>query len=145
MDSPFLLFAHSLFRYLVLLAVAYAGFVALAGYLRKRPIRHMHRSMAIVAVVLCHLQLALGLVLYLSRFKAYGTAGHIGIYWKYEHIGMMVIGIALVTAGRALARRAKYERAKQLRVAAFYLSALLIFLLSTPWPFTEAGHGRGWL
>ena len=145
MDNLFLTFVHSLLRYLILFSVAYAGIMALIGYMRKRPIHNIHRSAAIAAMVLCHVQLVLGLLLYLPRVKGYADAGHIGIYWKYEHIGIMLLGIALVTTGRTLARKAKFERVKQLRVAVFYLIALLLFLIITPWPFTEAGHGRGWL
>ena len=67
-------------------------------------------------------------------------------FWKFEHIGMMVLAIALVTIGRIVSKRAETERGKQLRIAIFYLLALLIMLMMIPWPFTAIGKAQaiGW-
>lgn len=146
MDHSFLIFAHSLLRYLVLFAVAYAGITHLVGLLRSTPILNGERTVAIVAMALCHLQLVLGLALYLLRRGLYeNMAKPTQTFWKYEHLGTMLIAIILVTLGRTLSKRAKEERGKQMRVAIFYLIALGLMLWATPWPFTEIGHGRPWL
>ncbi len=140
-------FFHSLLRWGVLIAVAAAGLAALMGYLRKTPILTWERALAIVAMVLCHVQLLVGLILYGLRSKTM-TEQFVGDelrFWKYEHATIMILGIALVTMGRSLSKRAKTETGKQLRIAAFYLIALVLFLWATPWPFTEIGVGRGWL
>jgi uncharacterized membrane protein len=139
-------FFHSLLRWGVLLSVAIAGLVALMGYLRSTPIIVWHRAVAILAMVLCHVQLVVGGLLYGMRFKAFKfMAEDQARYWKMEHLGMMVIAIALVTIGRITSKRAVTERGKQVRIAIFYLLALLIFLMMIPWPFTAMGAGRGWL
>lgn len=146
MDNPFLVFLHSLLRYGVLIAVAAAGILHLRGFLQKRPILTYERSLSIVAVVLCHAQLVIGLILYMMNFKLYSDmTGEIGRFWKMEHLGTMIIAIALVTIGRAMAKRANDEVLKQKRIAVFYLIALALILWAIPWPFTEIGHGRGWL
>lgn len=145
MQNDFFLFLHSLLRYGVLITVAFAGLTHLSGYLRQKPILNGERTVAIIAMVLCHVQLVVGLALYLGRVSRYVAESASGRYWKFEHISMMIIAIALVTIGRMLSRRAKMEPSKQLRVAVFYLIALAILLWATPWPFTEHGHGRGWL
>lgn len=146
MDNPFLVFAHSLIRYGVLITVAFAGLVHLRGMLFKRPILTYERALSIVAMVLCHVQLVVGLILYLINFKQYTMMqGPEGRFWKMEHIGTMVIAIALVTIGRSTAKRAKEEQVKQKRIAIFYLIALALMLWAIPWPFTELGHGRSWL
>lgn len=148
MDSSFLVFAHSVLRYAVLLAVAYAGITHLLGRLRLRPILTIHRTMAIVAVVVCHVQLVLGLILYLMNSTyALDSSSPLGRFWRFEHIGTMVVAVVLVTLGRSLSKRVKDERAKQMRVAVFYLIALVLMLWAIPWPVTEFGHltGRGWL
>jgi chromate transport protein ChrA len=111
----------------------------------QRPILVGERMIAIIAMVLCHVQLVVGLVLYLFRVKSYTPNYPSYTFWKFEHIGTMLIAIILVTLGRSLAKRAKEERAKQLRVAVFYLIGLALMLWATPWPFREIGHGRGWL
>jgi uncharacterized membrane protein YidH (DUF202 family) len=144
-------FFHSLLRYAVLLAIAVAALAALRGYLTKGPIIVWERAASIIAMVLCHVQLVLGLVLYAMRWEKLhkNFAGQenspVLRFWKYEHIGTMLVAIVLVTLGRMLSKRATTEQGKQLRVAIFYLIALVLMLWATPWPFTEIGIGRGWL
>lgn len=146
MDHSLLIFIHSILRYLVLISVGYAGITHLVGLLRGAPILNGERTAAIIALALCHLQLVLGLSLYLLRISLYSDmAQPFQRFWKYEHIGTMVTAIVLVTLGRILSRRAEQERGKQIRVAAFYLIALVLMLWATPWPFTTIGHGRAWM
>jgi hypothetical protein len=154
-SSDLLLMLHSLLRWLVLITVAVAGLVALRGYLAKAPIIVWERSLSIIAMVVCHVQLLFGLILYAMRMKSYVTVSNRGgqtslsdsivRYWKYEHSAMMILVIALVTIGRVLSKRAKTEPGKQLRVAIFYLLALALMLYAIPWPGTMMGQGRGWL
>lgn len=146
MENPFFLFVHSLLRYGVLLTVAAAGLLHLRGWLAQRPLLNGERNIAVWAVILCHAQLVIGLILYLMNWSTYtNMGGATGRFWKMEHIGAMVIAIALVTIGRATSKRAKDERLKQKRIAIFYLIALVLILWAIPWPFREIGHGRGWI
>jgi hypothetical protein len=146
MENHFLLFLHSLLRYGVVITVAAAGLLHLRGWLMARPILNGERMLAIVAVVLCHIQLALGLILYAMNFKTYvNMGGETGRFWKMEHLGVMVIAVALVTIGRVSSKSAKEEPVKQKRVAIFYLIALALILWAIPWPLTTLGHGRGWI
>lgn len=139
-------FFHSLLRWGVLLSVALAGFAALRGYLRRAPIIVWERSLSVIAMVLCHVQLVVGFSLYALRWESFAVRPSDEMrFWKFEHVGTMVIAIALVTIGRMASKRAKTEPGKQLRVAVFYLIALLLMLWATPWPFTEMGAARGWL
>jgi len=146
MDNHFLVFLHSLLRYGVLLSVAVAGLLHLRGFLLKRPILNGERMLAIVAVIFCHTQLAIGLILYMMNFKAYSDmGGEVGRFWKMEHLGTMLIAVILVTIGRVSSKRATNEPTKQKRVAIYYLLALVLILWAIPWPFTDIGRGRGWL
>jgi hypothetical protein len=135
--------------------VAVGGFAALISYLRKAPIIVWERAVTIWAMVLCHIQLVVGILFYALRFK-YWKAVSLGgnqtsyseamiRYWKYEHAAMMILGIVLVTVGRMLSKRAETEPGKQLRVAIFFLLALALFLFTIPWPGTEFGRGRSFL
>jgi cell division protein FtsW (lipid II flippase) len=146
MDGSLFTFFHSLLRYGALLTILLAGVLHLRGYLARRPILNGERSLAIIAVVICHIQLAIGLLLYFTtKSYALDSSSAEGRFWKMEHIGVMVIAIILVTVGRSLSKRARKERVKQLRVWTFYLIALALMLWATPWPFREIGHGRGWI
>lgn len=153
-QSGILLLLHSIFRWLILISVGVAGLVALVGYLKKGPIIVWERSIAIVAMVLCHVQLFLGFVIYAMRFKFYalltprgkatGLTESVVRFWKYEHMAGMILAIALVTIGRLLSKKAETEQGKQLRVAIFYLIALVVMIAMIPWPSRE-GVGRAWL
>lgn len=146
MENPFLLFLHSLLRYGVILAVAAAGLLHLRGFLLKKPILNGERALSILAVILCHTQLAIGLILYLLNFSNYSNmTGRIGRFWKMEHIGTMILAVALVTLGRVLSKKAKEESIKQKRIAIYFLVALALILWAIPWPMTELGRGRGWI
>ena len=144
--TPIFLFFHSLLRWGLLLTVAGAGIVALLGWLRQGPVLMWHRSLAIWGMVLCHVQLVIGFALYFMRMDSFKhLAPDQARYWKFEHMGMMLIAIALVTIGRLASKKANTDKGKQMRVAIFYLLALVVMLVTIPWPFTAMGEGRGWL
>ncbi len=146
MENTFLVFVHSLLRYGVLLTVAAAGLLHLRGWLAQKPLLNGERTLSIWAVIFCHIQLVTGLILYLLNWNAYAKmGGAMGRFWKMEHLGVMILAVALVTIGRISSKRAKDERIKQKRIAIYYLIALVLILLAIPWPFREVGHGRGWI
>jgi len=146
---------HSILRWLVLISVGISGIVALKGYLQKTPIIVWERSLTILAMVVCHIQLLIGGGLYAMKFKTYdavtarGNQSWMGDtvrrFWKFEHIGGMVVAIALITVGRVLSKRAQEESKKQRHIVVFYGIGLLLILVSIPWPFREAFRSFGWL
>jgi glucan phosphoethanolaminetransferase (alkaline phosphatase superfamily) len=60
-------------------------------------------------------------------------------FWAVEHISGMLIAIILITIARGKAKVLNYQAAAWL-----YLIALIILLVTIPWPFRE-GIGRPWL
>ena len=144
--ASFLILLHSLLRYGLLLFLVGSLFFAWRGYLLQRPILVGERMVTIITVVLAHVQLLLGLIIYMLRYKAFERmAGSHERFWKYEHIGTMIVAIVLITVGRAMAKRAKEERRKQFLIGVFFLIALALILWAIPWPMTELGHGREWI
>lgn len=146
----FFAFIHSLLRYAVLGGVAIAGLAALRGYLAKSPILSWERASAIIAMILCHVQLVIGLLLYLTRFgsfeERFGAGSDMLRFWKMEHIGTMILAVALITIGRILSKKATTEPAKQLRIAVFYLIGFLLMFAMIPWPFmAKFNHMYQWL
>ncbi|MBP8822819.1 MAG: hypothetical protein KBH07_04175 [Flavobacteriales bacterium] len=148
-DSTHLfLFFHSVLRWVLIAMVAVAGIAALVGRLRNGPVFNWQRGAAIWAMVLGQAQLVLGVVLYgfnLGSGAFNRMLPDTARYWRYEHAGMMLLVVALVTTGRLASKRARTEQGKHLRVAVFYLLALLLLLVKTPWWFTAMGEGRGWI
>ena len=147
MDNNFLSLAHSLLRYAVLLTLVFAFFVNLRGVLQQRPILTGERTITILAMVLCHVQLVIGIILlamYWNSFNNPDTAAF-GRFIKFEHSVPMVLAIALITIGRVLSKRAQDERTKQMRIVVFYGLGLALILASIPWPFRNVGYPFGWL
>ena len=146
----FFAFIHSLLRYAVLGAVALAGLAALRGYIAKSPILSWERGAAIIAMILCHVQLVIGLLLYVTRFgsfeERFGKGSDLLRFWKMEHIGTMILAVALITIGRILSKKTNVESSKQLRIAVFYLIGLLLMFAMIPWPFmAKFNHLYQWL
>ena len=65
-------------------------------------------------------------------------------FFAVEHIAGMLIAIILIHIGKAQGRKAIGDRAKHRRTMIFYLLALLIILVSIPWPFRSIGAASGW-
>lgn len=144
-----MLFIHSLLRYAVLLLLLVAFLVNLRGWLLHRPILVWERMATILAMVLCHVQLVVGLALYGMNAAAFHSkdAGAWQRFILHVHIGSMVLAIVLVTAARMMSKRAQDERRKQLLIAVGYGLGLALMLYAVPWPFTEIGRtfAKGWL
>jgi ABC-type dipeptide/oligopeptide/nickel transport system permease subunit len=146
MDETFFLLMHSLLRYALLVLLIAAVIFSLRGVLLGTVLLNGHRAITVAAVALAHVQLAIGFILYIMRgwYRA-PTNTMVQRFWKFEHLGMMLIAIILITVGRVLSKKAKGDHKKQLYIAVFFLIALLIMFWAIPWPFREIGFGRGWL
>jgi len=65
-------------------------------------------------------------------------------FFAIEHISGMIIAIILLHIGKAQGKKAISDKAKHRRTVVFYLLALLIILLSIPWPFRQIGVNSHW-
>ena len=61
-----------------------------------------------------------------------------------EHPLGMIIAILLITIGYGKIKRADTDAAKFRALKIFYGLALLLILISIPWPFREGMAGYGW-
>ena len=137
-----LLFFHSLWRYVVLILLVLSILFAFKGYFLNGPILIGERKVWIFAVMAVHIQLLIGLIMYFLRFRLYGESGQ-GIFWKYEHAYGMILAVVLITVGRALSKRARDEKRKQLLIGVFFLLGLLLMFSLIPWPWSE--YPRKWI
>jgi hypothetical protein len=124
-----LLFVHSLFRWVVILAGLYA-----AGRRDARPGRWFAISLDI--------QVLIGLILYWLSPITSGAIGNMGAamqnrvtrFWAVEHVASMILALALAHIGVARARKGKGG------AAVLFLLALLALLMGIPWPFLPYGR-----
>lgn len=141
-----LIHAHSGLRWVALLLLVYAIFNAAtsqsSGKYEKKD-----KLINLFAMVILHIQLLIGLVLYFTSKKVLFPEGWMssdtlgGMYRFYglEHLVGMIAAIAIVTLGRSKAeKKLKGSRDKHRRILISYTIGLLLILAMIPWPFREA-------
>ena len=144
---------HSVGRWIVLLLLLFAIFNSLiAG---RRPFIKSDNRLGLLLTIFADIMLLIGIYLYFvgpfgyKTFQKYSNVGDLmrnstDRFYAIEHMVGMLIAIVLIHIGKAQARKPMSDRAKHRRTMIFYLLALLIILVSIPWPFREIGAGRGW-
>jgi hypothetical protein len=147
-----LLRSHSGLRWLVLAAVIGAIVKSAMSLSSGKAYDSLDNKLSLFALIFCHIQLLLGLFLYMSRgwisiiMDDPSTAMKEGgiRFWAVEHIFGMLIGIALITIGRIASKKASTDKEKFKKVLIYFSIGLLIILATIPWPFLPQGAGRGW-
>jgi hypothetical protein len=148
-----LLHIHSAGRWLVLLLLVIAIFNSLVA--AGRPFIKSDNRTGLLLTSVADIMFLVGLVLW--YFGPYGyeqiqNAGSMGAVMKdstarffaVEHITAMLIAIILIHIGKAQAKKPISDSVKHRRTVLYYLIALIIILVSIPWPFMQNGAGRGW-
>ena len=120
----------------------------------KRPFNETDRKFGLFTMIACDVMLLIGLYLWFAG--AYGLktiqnipmkdimANKILRFFSIEHFTGMIIAIALVHVGKSVAKKKLPDAVKHKRTLIFFGLALLVILISIPWPFREVGAGRGW-
>jgi uncharacterized integral membrane protein len=139
---------HSLLRWFVLLTGLAAAGRSIAGW-SGRPWGASDARMGLLFITMLDLQFLLGLLLYLvlsptvtAAFSNPGAAMRDPAlrFFLVEHMTGMLIAIVLAHIGRARSKKAANDRSKHRAAAVFYGLALVIILLSIPWPGMPAAR-----
>jgi hypothetical protein len=149
----FLLHLHSILRWAVLLFLLVAIFNSLVA--GSRPFIRSDARTGSILVIFADLQLVIGVVLWFVGARGYKIIEQQGWsaamkgpaverFFAIEHFAGMLIAIILLHIGKSQGRKAISDRAKHRRTLLFYLLALLIILVSIPWPFRQVGAGSHW-
>lgn len=144
-----LLHAHSGLRWialiLILLAIINAARSMSSGRYEKKD-----KMINLFTMIVMHIQLLVGLGLYflspkvalVDNWMSSETAGGMYRFFNVEHIVGMVIAIALITIGRSRAeKKLEGTRDKHRSILRSHIFALIIILVTIPWPFREFGNG----
>lgn len=139
---------HSWLRWALLVSLVALIYRALVAHRSGKVLTAADEKLHVATIALADVQLTLGLVLYLFESpwtQAFRAAPGLSMknsvlrFFGVEHITMMLIGIALLHLGRALAKKTPAE-ARPKRVFRYTLAALLFILGGVPWPFLPAGR-----
>lgn len=133
---------HSYLAYIVLFVLVIAVFNAITGWLGKRDFT-MHKDLRIslFALILSHIQLLVGLILYFvsaNGLKAIQTLGMGGMnsaarLLAVEHPFTNIIALALITIGWSRHKRFMESDKKFKTITIFYGLGLLLILSRIPW------------
>lgn len=144
-----LLHIHSLLRWVGLLLMIITIVDSLARV--YRPFLSNERKLSLITMIILHTQLLIGIVLYfvsplVSNAIESGNImkDPINRFYMVEHFLGMALAIALVTIGHVKAKRQSESWAKHKLIFTYFTIALILILISIPWPFRAVGIDRGW-
>lgn len=134
---------HSSFRYLVLLVLVISVIISMVGYFQKKPFEKTHKMFALMTLILAHLQLLIGIVMFFISPIVDAALGDMGTamkepalrFYTVEHTSAMLFSIILITIGYSRSKKSYSDTAKHGYLAAFYGIALVLIFAMIPWPF----------
>lgn len=137
---------HSFSRYAILILLITAIVISYRKWKGKQAYTNQDDKLNLVTFIFTHLQLLGGLYLYLNsdfvKFNEYTMSNKIFRFFTVEHLLGMLIAIALITIVRIKLKKIKDDTTKHKKTFVYYLIALILILVSIPWPFR--GLGQDW-
>ena len=148
MPYLFLKDAHSLLRWIVIIACLWALARAWSGFFGRAEWSKKDQTAGLIFTSVLNLQLLLGLVLYaispITRSALENFAGamkdSVLRFYAVEHLAGMLLAVVIAQIGYSISKRAATDRGRFLRAAVLYSIAGLIILASIPWPFMKYGR-----
>ena len=136
-------FLHSNWAYVTLLIIILATLNALKGLFTNSTFKHKDFRLSLFALIVTHLQIILGLFLYIyspNAMKAIKSSGMGSVmkdsllrYFSVEHPLMMIIAVVLITIGYSKHKKKEESNTKFKALAIFYSIALVLILGRIPW------------
>jgi hypothetical protein len=142
-----LLLLHSWLRWVILI-LGLAAIVAARGA-RRDSWPESANKMSIFFTSALDLQLLLGLALYFAAtahfklLRAMPSAvmvNRVERFWAVEHEVGMLLALVLVHVGRVKVKRGTTAMQKRKAAIGFFSAAVVLMLLSIPWPFLPYGR-----
>ena len=128
---------HSTLAYAVLAVVAIAAINAFLGLSSKRNFTKNDRSLSLVALILSHIQLLVGLVLWatspLGKDAMRQMSNAAMRLTAVEHPLVNIIAIVLITIGWSKHKKEESSNGKFKKIGIFYALGLLLILSRIPW------------
>jgi hypothetical protein len=147
-----MLHLHSLMRWVILILLLVALYNSFAN--RNRDFLPRHRKTALFLLIAADITLLVGLYQWFVGdwgLKSIQTNGFSQVmknpllrFYAIEHTTGMLIAIILIHIGYSFTKKNVPGPAKHKRLLLLFGLALLIILISVPWPFRTVGAGRTW-
>jgi hypothetical protein len=136
-----LLDLHNLLRWVVLVLALMIIFRSSQGMSGKKPFSKGNKKLALFLMISADVQLLLGLSLYFMKgWWDMLTAGGVmknayNRFFAVEHFLGMVLALVLIHLGYAATKKEISDQAKFRKLFWFTLIALVVIIISIPWPF----------
>jgi hypothetical protein len=148
----FIIKIHSFLRWALLLLMLVSIVKAAMSTSGKNPYTSSDRKRTLFTMIAAHLQLVIGIILYLQSSVVQSGLSNMGAamkttslrYWTVEHISMMIIAIVFITIGNIRSKKMDTDASKYKQVLIWFGLALLVIIAAMPWPFRADGVARGW-
>ena len=132
---------HSYWAYLVLAILIFAVVNAVIGVAKKKQFTDKDLRIGLFALIVCHIQLLIGLVWYFMSPWFSALTEDAGAVMKekslrllaVEHPVMMILAIVFITIGWSKHKKRTTDNAKFKTFAIFYGIGLLLMLSKIPW------------
>jgi hypothetical protein len=146
-----LLHLHSGLRWILLLLLVVIVVRSLGA---AKPFTATDKKLGLFTMIVADIQLLVGLYQWFAGSLGIKNIQLMGMkevmsnpysrFFAVEHFLGMLIAIILIHIGRGYAKKDITDKVKHKRTLVFFGLALLIILVSIPWPFREIFSGRGW-
>lgn len=145
---PYLLFFHSLVRWLVLISLLLALFRGIQGWMGKRNFSKTDDRVRQIAATVAQIQLTIGYVLYfnspvityfLSNYREAVKQSDFRFFGMI-HVLLMTIAIFVITIGSSVAKWHQTDKGKFKIMTLYFGIALLIIFAAIPWPFSPLAN-----
>ena len=131
---------HSFIPYLLLPILVLSTIIYLVKYIGKGEFTKLDKVLGLVTLILSHLQLVFGLILYFIGSKGFAYTKIEGFMkepelrlYAVEHISVMIIAIGLITFAYSKAKRIESNTKKFATLGLSFLIALILILSRVPW------------
>lgn len=130
---------HSYLAYLLLAIIIFSILYALYNLLRKNSFSEKVRKVSLVGMIVAHLQLLIGFILYFISPKGVTLISSevmqdsISRLYVLEHPLTMVIGIVLISVGYIRAKKPGDDVRRLRTIFLYYTGGLILIVLRIPW------------
>lgn len=136
-------FIHSWWAYLTVFVVLVATINALAGFFGNKEYQPKDFRIALFALIVTHLQVVIGLILFFVSPLGFQNISNIGIgevmknsearLFAIEHPLIMILAVVFITIGYSKHKKKLVSKPKFKMLAIFYTIALILILSRIPW------------
>ncbi len=139
---------HSIFRWLLLIALCYSIYRAYRGFRDQSDFSYVDNKVRHWTATIAHIQLTIGMLVYIkspiikyyfSDFKNLITNWNLTFFGLFHFI-LMISAIIIITIGSAKAKRKATDIEKFRTILIYFSIGLLIIFIAIPWPFSPLAN-----